>query len=129
VKQCRTLIHRSDYADAVMRVGKDLGILGAVSPRVATSRDLMRFMTPDTHTTLASLAGGGDVLEFTVSEKSRLANRRVADIEWPQGSMLVGLTHGSNAVVPAAEDVLAVGDSVVAITAPEAKKPFLRLIA
>jgi len=128
VKHCLTLIHRSDYADAVMRVGKELGILGAISPRVATARELMRFMTPDRHTSLAKLAGGGDVLEFSVGENSALSNRRVADVEWPQGSMLVALTHGSNAVVPAAEDVLAPGDQVVAITAPEARKPLLRLI-
>lgn len=129
VRHCLTLIHRSDYADAVMRVGAELGIIGAVSPRVATSKELMRFMTPDRHTSLVQLAGGSDVIEFTVRERSAIANRKVAETNLPTGSMFVSLTHGRDAVVPAAEDLLSPGDQVVAIVSPAAKKPFLRLIA
>jgi len=128
VKHCVTLIHRADYADAVTRAGARLGILGAVSPRVATSRELMRFTVEDSANTLVTLSGGLDVSEFTVGAESPLAGRTVAQIEWPKGSLLISLTRGSSASVPAANDVLESGDVLVAMIAPAARKAFNRLI-
>lgn len=129
VKHCLTLVHRADYADAVTRAGSKLGILGAVSPRVATSRDLLRFVTSEKFSTLISLSGGVEVIEFTVEASSSLAGKSVSDIVWPKGSGLVSLTHGSTAAVPAANDVLQAGDIVVAMVADPAKREFRRLIA
>ncbi len=128
VKHCVTLIHRADYADAVMRAGARLGILGAVSPRVATSRELLRFTVERSANTLVTLNGGLEVMEFTVGESSGLAGQAVAQINWPKGSLLVSLTRGSSASVPAAADVLQTGDVLVAMVAPVAKKAFHRLL-
>lgn len=129
VKHCLTLIHRADYADAVTRVGSKLGILGAVSPRVATARDLMRFLTDGPFNTLVQLSGGIDVIEFVVRDGGRLAGRAVSEVEWPKGSGLVSVTHGPHATVPAADDVLAAGDVVVAMVGAEARKAFSSLIS
>ncbi len=128
VKHCVTLIHRADYADAVTRAGGRLGILGAVSPRVATSRELMRFTVGDRADTLVTLNGGLDVIEFTISEGSSLAGHSVLETNWPKGSLLVSLTRGSSASVPAAEDILKSGDVVVAMVAPAARKAFNQLL-
>ena len=46
-KQCLTLIHREDYADAITGFSERVGIMAAVSPRKATRQDLMRFVTSD----------------------------------------------------------------------------------
>lgn len=128
VRHCVTLIHRADYADAVTRAGSRLGILGAVSPRVATSRELMRFTAGDRADTLVTLSGGLDVIEFTIGETSPLAGNSVAKTNWPKGSLLISLTRGSSASVPAAEDVLKPGDVVVAMVAPAARKAFNQLL-
>ncbi len=128
VRHCITLIHRADYADAVTRAGARLGILGAVSPRVATSRELMRFTAGDRADTLVTLNGGLDVIEFTVPEGSSLAGHSVLETKWPRGSILISLTRGSSASVPAAEDVLQAGDVVVAMIAPEARRAFNQLL-
>ncbi len=128
VRHCVTLIHRADYADAVTRAGSRLGILGAVSPRVATSRELVRFTIKGAATTLVTLQGGLEVDEFVVREGSSLTGRRVAEIGWPRGSLLVSCTRGSSATVPAANDVLQTGDIVVAMVAPGSRREFLKLI-
>jgi trk system potassium uptake protein TrkA len=129
VKHCLTLIHRADYADAVTRAGAQLGIRGAVSPRVATSADLMRFVTSESHSTLMKLRGDVSLIEFTIGPKSPIAGEAVHTIKWPKGSGLVSLTHGSTASVPAGTDVLQIGDTVVAMVAEPALKPFRRLIS
>ncbi|MGC1481883.1 MAG: Trk system potassium transporter TrkA [Chthoniobacterales bacterium] len=129
VKHCLTLIHRADYADAVMRVGSKLGILGAVSPRVATARELTRFLTDERFNTLVKLNGGIDVIEFVVRAGGKLAGRAVAAVDWPKGSGLISVTHGSHATVPAANDVLEAGDVVVAMIGRDSHKPFSALIS
>lgn len=128
VKHCLALIHRADYADAIMRAGKRLGILGAVSPRIATGRDLIRFATTERLHSLITLAGDIEVVEFAVREGSPLANRRVDEISWPSGCGLVSLTHGSSASVPAADDQLQPGNLLAAMVSPEGKRELARMI-
>jgi trk system potassium uptake protein TrkA len=128
VRHCITLIHRADYADAVIRAGSRLGILGAVSPRVATSRELLRFTVGDNADTLVTLNGGLDVIEFTIRENSALASRSVLETSWPKGSLLISLTRGSSASVPAADDILQAGDVIAAMVAPTARKAFNQLL-
>lgn len=128
VRHCVTLIHRADYADAVTRAGLQLGILGAVSPRVATSRELLRFTAADDATTLVTLNGGLEVVEFTVGGKGPIAGSTVAQVNWPKGSLLISKTRGSSASVPAADDLLQAGDVLVAMVAPAARKSFHLLL-
>lgn len=123
------LIHRADYADAIKRSGRELGIMGAVSPREATRRDLMRFVTTEACRTVLTLDQSGDeVVETRVREGSAIANKRVDQIPWPPGSGLVALLHDQHAGVPAAGDELRPGDTLYAILTERAKPDFLRLI-
>lgn len=129
VKNCLALVHRADYMDTIMRTGPRIGIRGAVSPRVATSRDLNRFLTKEKYATLARLEGDLEIIEFPVTEKCALVGKRVVEVKWPLGTGLVSLTHGSTASVPAADDVFAVGDIVSAIVSPEVRREFLKLVS
>ena len=123
------MIHRIDYADAIRRVGPKIGVLGAVSPREATTRDLLRFITEDTYHITTDLTGGAQILQSVVREKSALAGKKVEEIKWPQGSGLIALLHGQQAKVPAADDVVEPGDALYAIVSPEAKKAYVKLLS
>ena len=127
VGHCLTLVHRADYADAVTRAGPRLGILGAVSPRVATGRDLVRFATSDRVHTLLTLPGDIEVVEFVVRAGGPLEGKRVDGVTWPKGCGLVSLSSGSSAVVPAAGDVFKTGDVVAALVSVPARKALSRL--
>lgn len=128
VRHCLTLVHRADYTETILRAGERLGILGAVSPRIATGRDLLRFATADRHHTLVTLPGNVEILEFTVRQGDPLCGKKVSDVAWPRGSGLLALTRGSSASVPAATDELAAGDLLAAMVTPAARRAFLRLI-
>ncbi len=127
-KACLTLIHRADYASAIQRSGAQLGILDAVSPRVAVARELARFVTEEGATVLRTLPGGIEILSAPIAENSVAAGRTVAEVAWPASSGLIAVQHGNQASVPAAEDKLGVGDTLVAIVAPDAKQALLRLL-
>ncbi len=126
---CLAMIHRADYAEAIIRFGKQIGILGAVSPREASKRDLLRFVTEESYHSVMELGDDAELIQVIVSENSRASEHLVSELDWPEGSGLVALLHGQQAIVPAAEDRIQAGDAIYAIVSREAKKPFLKLVS
>ncbi len=126
-KNCLTLIHRADYADAMTGFGERMGIRAAISPREATRRDLMRFVTSDKFHLVRRLHAG-ELIETGVAEGSAAAGKRVKEVKWPENCVLMALLHGLRAVAPAAEDEIAAGDHLYALVDPRAKKAFLKLV-
>ncbi|MFT5468619.1 MAG: trk system potassium uptake protein TrkA [Verrucomicrobiales bacterium] len=126
-KHCLTLIHRADYADAISSISEQVGIMAAVSPRESARQELMRFVTSDRYHVVRDLHDA-EVIEATVAETSAIAGKQVNEIDWPGGSILVGLLHGIQAAVPAASDTINAGDNLYAIVAKAARKPFLKLL-
>lgn len=122
------LIHRADYADAIQRTGKVLGILGAVSPREAVRRDLMRFMTPQGHRRVLGLGNTAEVIETKIPAYSVLAEKTVGEIKWPRACGLVALLRGQNALVPSARDMMKPGDTIYAIVTDESRSEFNALL-
>jgi Trk K+ transport system NAD-binding subunit len=53
----------------------------------------------------------------------------LAATDWPAASGIIAVQHGNQATVPAADDKIEAGDTVVAIVAPEAKAALLKLLA
>ncbi len=126
-KNCLTLIHRADYADAISGSGKHFGMLAAVSPRDATRRELERFITSDQFHTVKKL-DAGEVIETTVKKGSIAAGHMVEEVEWPEGCVLVARMQGTHADVPSPKDVLSPGDTIYAMVGPKARKAFLKLV-
>ncbi len=127
-KHCLTLIHRADYADAIMDFSERLGIMAAVSPRQATRHDLMRLVTSDRYHLVKRL-DAGELIEAVVVEGSAADGEKVQDVNWPPGCILAALLHGVRAVAPAADDQIVAGDHLYAIVTDKAKKKFLKLIS
>jgi trk system potassium uptake protein len=127
-KYCLALIHRADYATLVDRNSELLGIRAAVSPRVATSRDLLRFVTSDKFHVMLTLGDGAELIEMTVPRTSEVAGQKVSEIKWPAGTGLVALIQGTQAVVPIGDDQIQGGDTLYAVVSSRAKKPFVRLL-
>ncbi len=125
---CLTLIHRADYADAISAFGEHFGIMSAVSPREATRSDLMRFVTSDSYHLVKALGTEAEIIEASVVEGAAIADQVVREVPWPEGSLLVTLLRGINARVPAANDVIRVGDSIYAIVSKQTKPAFLQLL-
>jgi trk system potassium uptake protein TrkA len=125
---CLTLIHRADYADVIYRNRQRLGLLAAVSPRLATNRDLLRFMETDKYHKVSTLQGGVEVIQLSLKEGARVIDQKVSDIKWPKGAALVGLLRDQMAIVPTGEDTLNVEDTVYAITTADARKPLVKLL-
>ena len=127
-RNCLTLIHRSDYADAMTAMGNRIGIRAAASPRRETRKDLERFLTADRFHLVRKLEGG-ELIEARVAETSMIAGKRVREIDWPEQCLLVAKMHDVRVVAPAADDEIAAGDFLFAFVSPKAKGPFLKLVS
>ncbi|MCP5535941.1 MAG: Trk system potassium transporter TrkA [Akkermansiaceae bacterium] len=126
-KNCLTLIHRADYANAISASGRHFGVLAAVSPREATRRELERFLTSDRFHTVKKM-GAGEVIETEVAKASIAAEHMVSEVAWPEGCVLVALMRGIHASFPGPEDVLHPGDTIYAMVAPKVRSKFLKLV-
>ena len=127
-KYCLALVHRADYADVVDRNSEKLGIMAAVSPRVATSRDLVRFVTSDKYHVMMKLDETAELIESLIVKTGPLVGKRVSEVNWPNGSGLVAILRGQQAIVPAGDDVIESGDTLYAIVSAEAKRRFVKLL-
>lgn len=124
---CLTLIHRTDYADAISQAGEQLGITAAISPREATRRELMRFITSDKYHVVKKLRAG-EIIEIAVREGSRAAGHSIGEVDWPEGCVLVAHIKGIHASVPGAEDMIEPGDNLFAMVDRSAKKKLVKLV-
>ncbi len=126
-KKCLTLIHRSDYARTISRVGRNLGIRAAISPREATRRDIERFLTDDQFHVVRSYSDN-DVIEMLVREGSAVDGKEVNEVEWPPECVLIGLVHETEAIVPGAKDKMSAGDLIYAMVSKSSCKKFVKLL-
>lgn len=126
-KNCLTLIHRTDYAEAISGSGRHFGVLAAVSPREATLRDIERFLTSDSYHVIKNLSAG-KVIETSIGQDSSISGKCVKEVDWPKGCVLVAQMRGLTATVPAPEDELQVGDTIYAMVTKKALKPLLKLV-
>jgi len=60
--------------------------------------------------------GPTDRLEFSVTEGSGLAGKRVRDLDWPEHALLVSVRRGEQTVIPQGNTVLRSGDTLVVFT-------------
>ena len=126
---CLTLIHRPDIANAVLRNRERLGIHAAVSPRLASNRDLLRFVETERFHSVAKLQADVEVIQLLLKEDAFVAGKKVSEIKWPKGGALVGLLRQQLTFVPTGEDELQAGDAVYVIVTPESQKAFVRLLS
>lgn len=126
-KKCLTLIHRADYAKTISKMGRNLGIRAAVSPREATRRDIERFITEDQFHVVKSYSGN-EVIEMVVRETSAIIDQKVSEITWPEGCVLIGLVRKTEAWVPSSKDKIDKGDVVYAMVNEQSRKKFVKLL-
>ncbi|MFC1782502.1 Trk system potassium transporter TrkA [Planctomycetota bacterium] len=125
VPKVLVMIHRPDYADLT----KKLGIDCAISPRVVMAREMLNLLRKGQVSTLAQLENGrAEILEITVLGED-FVGKKLRDIELPSGCLIVTLQRGFETIIPHADTVFQLEDTVLAIGLREQRKKIVRLIA
>ena len=125
VAKVLVMIHRPDYADLTEKLGIDC----AISPRVVMAREMLTLLRKGQVSTLAQLENGrAEILEITVLGED-FVGKKLRDIELPSGCLIVTLQRGFETIIPHADTVFQLEDTVLAIGLREQRKKIVRLIA
>ena len=111
------VINRVDYEEIIGKLKWLMGVELAVSPRVATVREVLRYISIEPFIELATLPNQvGKILEIQVTCDGEYSDKPFKDIPWPRDCIVAALLHKYGAKVPSGEDKLLPGDRVVVIT-------------
>lgn len=119
-----SLVHRPDYGEIYRQLGIDV----VLSPRTVASDHVLRYCRQAELQSLTILEGGqAEILELVTQEGSRIADTPVRRIALPRGALLAAILKGDRVVIPRGDDVVAIGDTVVVLCTPAARKGIARL--
>ena len=100
----------------------------AVSPRIATANEVLRYIGKKSFIELEE----GDkcstcIIELDIGPKSTVSGKRIREVKWPDGCVIVGQESNFIPRMPTGDDILQAGDSIIAIISKEKLKELLKL--
>ncbi len=129
VKQVMLIFNKPDYEGVLSELKDSLGVELAISPRQATTAEVVRFLSKRSWHELASLPNGaGKILELRVSSRSAAIHRPLREVPLPPGCVIIVLMHRFQSRVPGADDKLVPNDRVVVILQEGSVGPLVELL-
>jgi len=123
----KKVIARADRSEYVM-LFEMVGIDSAISPREATVNEVLKLTMGTGIEALTTIEGEkADIIEYTVSNKSKIAGKPLRKIKFPVGALISMVVHESETIVPRGDYVILEGDRVVVFSLPSAVSDVERL--
>lgn len=123
-RQVVTLVNRVDFVPLARRIGLDT----TVSPRQSAASAILRYVRRGSVQRVATLrASEAEVIAFEVTAGAPVAGEKLAEVDFPDGSLVAAIVRGQEVIVPRGSDVLQEGDSAVVFALPEAIASVTRL--
>lgn len=130
-KHTMLAINRADYIEILEKLDTALGVELAVSPRIAATNEVLRYIEKKTFIELQEDSEGESdtncIIELDIAEKSKVAGMRIRDINWPKECVIVGHEHNYTPKTPTGDDILQAGDSIIAIICKSRRTELLKL--
>ncbi|PKM90041.1 MAG: Trk system potassium transporter TrkA [Firmicutes bacterium HGW-Firmicutes-12] len=110
-------VRRSDYISLMESVGIDVGI----SPRTLTANAILRFINRGNNVVSVTLLSDdkAEMMEFIVSQQSKIANKKLKDINFPNGAIIGTIYRNNKMLIPKGEECLKPGDVVTVFALPK----------
>jgi len=104
-------ISRVEYDETVL---KKLGIDIVIHPEAAAAGYIEELITKPEVLDLAFISRGqAEIMEMQVKKNSKIAGKRIKDIEQVPGSSIVALYEGKNLIIPKPTDSIKVGQKIL----------------
>jgi trk system potassium uptake protein len=116
-KNVAARIGRVEYDENVL---KKLGIDIVIHPEAAAAGYIAELITKPEVLDLAFISRGeAEIMEIQVGEKSKIAGKKVKDIEHPSGSAIVALYKYDNLIIPDPETMIDAGTKILILAKRE----------
>jgi len=121
-----TLIGKTQYVPIVKTIGLDV----AINPRLLTSNAILKFIRIGRIISLRHMVGvDAETYEFEVDPGSEIVGKKLREINFPKGSIVVAVEHKDFGEIPVGDTPIYVGDRVVVFCIPESVPDVLRLFS
>ena len=112
------LVHRGDYMPIYAQLGVDI----VLTPRSVASDQILRYVRGGTVQSLTSLENGqAEVAEVKVPRGARVIGVPLRRMGLPRGSLLAGIVHDDQVIIPRGDDVVHAGDTAVILLTESAR--------
>ncbi len=111
-RQVITLVNKTDYLPLARHIGLD----AAVSPRISAANAVLRYVRRGSITRVAALKDcNAEMISFIVAADAPVANQRLADIDFPDDSLVAAIVResGRKMRIPRGADILRPGDEAI----------------
>lgn len=124
VQKVLVVIHRPDYANLMEKIGIDR----AISPRVVMAQDILSLLRKGNEFTLTELGNGSvEILQLNVAGQD-FVGKKLRDIQMPENTLILTLQRGYDVMVPQANTVFQLDDTVLVICQKPQHKKVVKLI-
>lgn len=118
-------ISRAEFAPLAEALGVDV----TVSPRLLAAGAILRFVRRGEVAAVFLLESGAQMIELGVPKGCRVAGRRLAQVDFPEGAIVGAVSRNGSVLIPTGKDSLNAGDNVVVFTVSSAVDEVERLFA
>ncbi len=95
---------------------RSLGIDTVIHPERAAAHYLEELITKPEVVDLAFIdRGEAAILEFDVTDKSKIAGKKVKDLEYPKGSLIVAVYYKNKLIIPEPSSIIKPGEKVLVL--------------
>ncbi|MBS1262529.1 MAG: Trk system potassium uptake protein TrkA [Calditrichaeota bacterium] len=119
-----TLTGKAAYPPIIRTIGLDI----AISPRLLTSNAILKYIRFGRIVSLRHMAAvNAETYEFQVTADSKVVGKRIRDVRFPEGSIVVAVEHDNTGVIPVGDTKIFVGDRVVIFCTPDASGKVMKM--
>ena len=126
-KQVATRIEKVQYDENVLN---KLGIDIVIHPEAAAAGYIEELITKPEVLDLAYISrGAAEIMQFEVKEKSKIAGKKVKDIEHPAGSSIIAIYEDDNLIIPGPNSTVKVGNKILILAKRDVADKVRKLVA
>lgn len=123
----KKVIVRADHFDYVP-LFEMVGVDRAVSPREATVNEVLKLTMGTGIEALTTIEGEkAEIIEYTVSRKSRVTGKLLKDVNFPDDSLVSMVVHGGVTIIPRGNYRIREGDHLLVFSLPTAHQTVEKL--
>ncbi|MBC8304294.1 MAG: Trk system potassium transporter TrkA [Pelagibacterales bacterium] len=116
IKKTIALVDNMDY----FNLSQSIGIDTLINKKLLAVNDIFRFVRNGDIVELAKLNNmDAEIVEFNVSNKSKVLNKKIVDLNFPREAIIGGVIRGDKGIIALGDFVIQYGDRVLVCSTPE----------
>ncbi|MBT6170674.1 MAG: Trk system potassium transporter TrkA [Flavobacteriaceae bacterium] len=116
IKKTIALVDNMDY----FNLSQSIGIDTLINKKLLAANDIFRFVRNGDIVELAKLNNmDAEIVEFNVSNKSKVLNKKIVDLNFPREAIIGGVIRGDKGIIALGDFVIQYGDRVLVCSTPE----------